>query len=58
VCGARDVLLPYVALPCRHIFCYYCLRSNCAADAAFACPVDGVRVRGLQRLLRCVPPDD
>jgi peroxin-2 len=54
VCGARDILLPFVALPCRHVFCYYCLRAHCAADAAFACPVDGERVQGLQRLVRRV----
>ena len=48
-CGSQDLLLPYVALPCRHVFCYYCLSSQCAADQVYACPLDGVRVRAMRR---------
>jgi peroxin-2 len=49
VCGLREIVVPYVALPCRHVFCYYCLRGHCEADTAFECPVDGVRVAALRR---------
>jgi peroxin-2 len=54
ICSTSDILLPFVAHPCRHIFCYYCLQSQCAADSDFACPVDGVRVDALQRYVRVV----
>jgi hypothetical protein len=49
ICGLREIAVPYTALPCRHVFCYYCLRAHCEADAAFECPVDGERVAALQR---------
>jgi peroxin-2 len=49
LCGAGEILTPYVALPCRHVFCYYCLRANTEGDARFCCPVDGRRVRFLRR---------
>ncbi|KAG1675900.1 hypothetical protein FOA52_001557 [Chlamydomonas sp. UWO 241] len=49
VCASDEVLVPFAALPCAHVFCYYCLRANCEADAAFACPLDGVRVDAMRR---------
>ena len=49
VCGSGDMLTAVVALPCRHVFCYYCLRAHTAADVAYACPLDGVRVAALRR---------
>jgi peroxin-2 len=49
ICGLREIAVPYAALPCRHVFCYYCLRAHCEADAGFECPVDGRCVLGLQR---------
>jgi hypothetical protein len=55
ICNTGDILVPFVAHPCRHVFCYYCLQSHCAADSEFACPVDGVRVDALQRYVRTVP---
>lgn len=52
VCGSQQLLLPFEALPCRHVFCYYCLRSNCEADVGFACPLDGSRVEAMRRWSR------
>ena len=49
MCGSTDILIPFEAQPCRHIFCYYCLRSNCEADGGFCCPLDGKHVVALQR---------
>lgn len=55
ICSTSEILVPFVALPCRHVFCYYCLQSHCTADSDFPCPVDGVRVDALQRYVRTVP---
>lgn len=55
ICSTSEILVPFVAQPCRHVFCYYCLQSHCAADSEFQCPVDGVRVGALQRYVRTVP---
>jgi hypothetical protein len=55
ICSTSEILVPFVAHPCRHVFCYYCLQSHCAADSEFQCPVDGVRVDALQRYVRAVP---
>jgi hypothetical protein len=49
LCGDEDPVAPVLALPCRHAFCYVCLRSASAASPRFACPVDGVRVAALRR---------
>jgi peroxin-2 len=49
LCGVDEIVTPYVALPCRHVFCYYCLRANTEGDARFACPCDGRRVAALRR---------
>jgi peroxin-2 len=49
ICGVHEMLVPFVAYPCRHVFCYYCLRSHTEADQGFCCPVDGQRVDSMQR---------
>ncbi|KXZ42489.1 hypothetical protein GPECTOR_142g710 [Gonium pectorale] len=49
LCGAAEPLTAVLALPCRHAFCYYCLRGHTAADPWFACPRDGVRVAAMRR---------
>ncbi|XP_073036202.1 peroxisome biogenesis protein 2-like [Primulina eburnea] len=28
---------PFLALPCQHRYCYYCLRTRCSASSAFRC---------------------
>ena len=52
VCGANEVLVPYQAVPCAHLFCYYCLRSQCMADPEYTCPLCLARVEAMQRC-RC-----
>jgi peroxin-2 len=49
ICGSQEVLVPFVAYPCRHLFCYYCLRIHTEADQEFCCPVDGQRIEAMQR---------
>jgi peroxin-2 len=55
ICGSQEVLVPFVAYPCRHLFCYYCLRSHTEADQGFCCPVDGQRIDAMQRYAVHVP---
>lgn len=52
VCGCEEPLTAVVALPCRHRYCYYCLRSHTQADPGFACLLDGVRVAAMRRVRR------
>lgn len=49
ICGAREIAVPFNALPCSHVFCYYCLRTNCESDYKFTCPECSVRVRAMRR---------
>lgn len=36
ICKASPTI-PYVALPCHHRYCYYCLSTRCAATTTFRC---------------------
>ncbi|MEW5300009.1 MAG: hypothetical protein WDW36_002973 [Sanguina aurantia] len=50
LCGSTELNVPFVALPCLHVFCYYCLRASCLAEpASYCCPRDGVRVVAMKR---------
>jgi peroxin-2 len=49
VCGTQEPLLPLLAVPCGHCFCYYCLAARTAANRQYACPLDGVRVAAMER---------
>ena len=51
ICSAAEVLTPYVAEPCGHRFCYYCLRAHCLADAQYSCPLCLRRVEAMRRVL-------
>jgi hypothetical protein len=53
-CGALRAQTPYLALPCRHVYCYYCIRARRLAAAragtgapGLACPKCGVTVEGI-----------
>ena len=50
ICSAPDVPSPWAAVPCGHRFCYYCLRSHCAADPQYSCPLCLRRVDAMQRV--------
>ncbi|CAN7052611.1 hypothetical protein HID58_026737 [Brassica napus] len=32
-----DPATPFIALPCQHRYCYYCIRTRCASAASFRC---------------------
>ncbi|XP_062087523.1 peroxisome biogenesis protein 2 [Humulus lupulus] len=36
ICQANPTT-PFIALPCEHRYCYYCLRTRCAAVPSFRC---------------------
>ncbi|EEF46424.1 Peroxisome assembly protein, putative [Ricinus communis] len=48
VCQATPTI-PFVALPCQHRYCYYCLRTRCAASPSFRCPRCSEPVVAMQR---------
>ena len=48
-CGAAPPCTPFAALPCRHLHCYYCLASLCAADPGHECWC-GERVAAMVRM--------
>ncbi len=49
VCNSGDMVAPHEALPCGHVFCYYCLRAHCEAERQFQCPLDGCKVVAMRR---------
>ncbi|KAF6164460.1 hypothetical protein GIB67_025286 [Kingdonia uniflora] len=40
---------PFLALPCQHRYCYYCLRTRCAAVTSFRCSRCNEPVIAMQR---------
>ncbi|DBB13024.1 TPA: hypothetical protein ACH3X3_005760 [Trebouxia sp. C0006] len=49
ICAAHEITVPFCAVPCKHTFCYYCLRTNCEADHHFTCPTCSTRVDAMKR---------
>ncbi|TMX04905.1 hypothetical protein EJD97_004084 [Solanum chilense] len=41
--------IPFVAIPCQHRYCYYCLQTRCSASSSFRCPRCGEPVAAMQR---------
>ncbi|XP_058074297.1 peroxisome biogenesis protein 2 isoform X2 [Magnolia sinica] len=48
VCQANPTI-PFVALPCQHRYCYYCLQTRCAATPTFRCIRCNEAVMAMQR---------
>ncbi|GAB2269388.1 peroxisome assembly protein (Peroxin-2) [Dionaea muscipula] len=48
ICQASPTI-PFIALPCRHRYCYYCLRTRCAATSSFRCARCSEPVTAMQR---------
>ncbi|KAJ0008367.1 peroxisome biogenesis protein 2 [Pistacia vera] len=48
ICQASPTT-PFLALPCQHRYCYYCLRTRCAAAASFRCSRCSEPVIAMQR---------
>lgn len=41
--------IPFIALPCKHRYCYYCLRTRCAASSSYRCARCNEPVVAMQR---------
>jgi len=41
--------IPFIALPCQHRYCYYCLRTRCSATSSYRCPRCNEVVVAIQR---------
>lgn len=50
VCGIAPPSMPFRALPCGHIYCYYCIAS-CLLDEENVCERCGSKISGLERFL-------
>ena len=48
ICQRHDIVSPYAAQPCGHVFCYYCIYSNTLADGQYECPECFVRVDAIK----------
>uniref|UniRef100_A0A8C3H8Q8 Peroxisome biogenesis factor 2 n=2 Tax=Chrysemys picta bellii TaxID=8478 RepID=A0A8C3H8Q8_CHRPI len=48
VCGEWPTM-PHT-IGCSHVFCYYCIKSNCLFDMYFTCPKCGTEAHNLQPL--------
>ncbi|XP_068653465.1 peroxisome biogenesis protein 2-like [Aristolochia californica] len=48
ICQANPTI-PFVALPCQHKYCYYCLRTRCGVAPSFRCARCNEPVVAMQR---------
>ncbi|XP_070027463.1 peroxisome biogenesis protein 2-like isoform X2 [Nicotiana sylvestris] len=48
ICQGKPTI-PFLAIPCQHSYCYYCLQTRCSAAPSFRCPQCGEAVAAMQR---------
>eukprot|EP00249_Psilotum_nudum_P009451 c21942_g1_i1 orf=474-1574(-) len=49
ICEARPITITYVALPCEHLYCYFCLRTRCIANLSYRCARCNTQVVAMKR---------
>lgn len=50
-CGSDPAVMPHIAYPCEHVYCYYCMKSNFfEEDEECVCVSCGVKVDSTQRV--------
>ncbi|KAG9150994.1 hypothetical protein Leryth_003108 [Lithospermum erythrorhizon] len=49
ICQANPTI-PFLALPCQHRYCYYCLRTRCSASPSFRCSKCSEPVVAMQQI--------
>ncbi|KAK4736041.1 hypothetical protein R3W88_010302 [Solanum pinnatisectum] len=47
ICQGKPTI-PFLAIPCQHSYCYYCLQTRCST-APFCCPRCGESIAAMQR---------
>ncbi|KAH7299866.1 hypothetical protein KP509_24G034300 [Ceratopteris richardii] len=50
LCGADPITIPYVASPCGHVYCYYCLTTGCQVHRSFHCVRCNREITSMRRL--------
>ncbi|KAK4361913.1 hypothetical protein RND71_017154 [Anisodus tanguticus] len=48
ICQGKPTI-PFLAIPCQHSYCYYCLQTRCSASPSFRCPRYGELIADMQR---------
>lgn len=49
VCGVNPITIPFIAIPCEHKYCYYCLCTRCSASSSFHCLRCNAQVMAMKR---------
>jgi peroxin-2 len=49
ICGNGTPVMPYLALPCRHKYCYVCIAVAVEKEPSLACTRCGVAVHAISR---------
>jgi hypothetical protein len=49
VCGVNPITIAFIAIPCEHKYCYYCLRTRCSASSSFHCLRCNAQVMAMKR---------
>lgn len=50
VCLSAPTNCPHVAIPCQHVYCYYCIKTSVMQNPKFQCPKCGDRVKGIRQM--------
>ncbi|XP_055826366.1 peroxisome biogenesis protein 2-like [Solanum dulcamara] len=48
ICQGKPTI-PFLAIPCQHSYCYYCLQTRCSASQSFRCLRCGESIAAMQR---------
>ncbi|XP_024537184.1 peroxisome biogenesis protein 2 isoform X1 [Selaginella moellendorffii] len=49
ICEVSPINVPYMAVPCGHRHCYYCLSTRCIANSTYRCARCNSNVTAMQR---------
>lgn len=49
ICEAFPVIVPYITIPCGHLYCYFCLRTRCISNSSFQCLKCNTQVGAIKR---------
>ena len=49
ICKRKDAVIPVIAHPCSHLFCYFCLRSQTEHEPGYRCPICDEVITSMKR---------